>query len=63
MDRQKYETIPDCKCVTCLGCNLLEDINFRGYYRCENYIKGVQNDNKNTAYVQIKKEQSTNFSK
>ena len=28
MDRQKYETIPDCKCVTCLGCNLLEDINF-----------------------------------
>jgi hypothetical protein len=51
MDKQKYETIQNCKCVTCLGCNLLEDINFRGYYRCENYIKGVQNDNKNTTYV------------
>lgn len=63
MNKQKYETIPDCKCVTCLGCNLLEDINFKGYYRCKNYVKGEQNDNKNTTYVQIKKEQSTNFSK
>jgi hypothetical protein len=63
MDKQKYETIQDCKCVTCLGCNLLEDINFRGYYRCENYIKGVQNDNKNTTYVQKQEKFAENFSK
>lgn len=42
MDKPKYETIQDCKCVTCLGCNLLEDINFKGYYRCKNYVKGVK---------------------
>lgn len=23
------------KCANCLGCNRLEDINFRGTYRCE----------------------------
>ena len=23
------------KCKTCLGCNRLEDINFKGVYRCE----------------------------
>lgn len=44
MDRQKYETIPDCKCVTCLGCNLLEDINFKGYYRCKDYVRGAEDD-------------------
>ena len=22
------------KCKTCLGCNRLEDINFKGVYRC-----------------------------
>lgn len=28
------------KCKTCLGCNRLELIEFKGTYRCENYIKG-----------------------
>ena len=28
------------KCSTCLGCNRLEDINFKEVYRCENYIRG-----------------------
>lgn len=23
------------KCKSCLGCNRLEDVNFRGTYRCE----------------------------
>lgn len=27
------------KCNTCIGCNLLEREDFKGYYRCENYIK------------------------
>lgn len=44
MDKQKYETIQDCKCVTCLGCNLLEDINFKGYYRCKDYVRGAEDD-------------------
>ena len=30
------------KCKTCLfGCMRLEDINFNGVYRCENYIGGT----------------------
>ena len=28
------------KCSTCLGCNRLEDKNFKEVYRCENYMKG-----------------------
>lgn len=27
------------KCKTCLGCNRLEYPNFKGTYRCENYIQ------------------------
>lgn len=30
------------KCKTCLGCNRLENIDFKGVYRCENYIKGAK---------------------
>lgn len=30
------------KCSTCLGCNLLENEDFSGYYRCENYVKGAE---------------------
>lgn len=29
-------------CQNCLGCNLLELETFKGKYRCEYYIKGVQ---------------------
>lgn len=30
------------KCKTCLGCNRLEDINFKEVYRCENYMRGAE---------------------
>ena len=26
-------------CVTCAGCNLLEDINFKGKQQCENHLR------------------------
>lgn len=26
-------------CIKCFGCNRLEDINFKGIYRCENFIE------------------------
>ena len=26
------------KCPTCGGCNLLEDVNFKGKQQCENYL-------------------------
>ena len=29
------------KCNTCLGCNRLEDKNFKEVYRCENYVRGT----------------------
>lgn len=28
------------KCLKCLGCNLLELENFKGKYRCENFVDG-----------------------
>lgn len=28
-------------CVTCSGCNLLENINFEGKYECENHLRLV----------------------
>lgn len=28
------------KCKTCMGCNRLENKDFKGTYRCENYVKG-----------------------
>ena len=39
------------KCSTCLGCNRLEDRNFKEVYRCENYMKGSETkdeQNRNT---------------
>lgn len=27
------------KCVKCIGCNRLELENFKGVWRCENYIE------------------------
>lgn len=29
------------KCKTCLGCNRLEDKDFKELYDCKNYIKGT----------------------
>ena len=34
------------KCKTCLGCNRLEDRNFKEVYRCENYMRGAENFSK-----------------
>jgi hypothetical protein len=31
-------------CKTCLGCNRLELDSFNEAYRCENYVKGVNED-------------------
>lgn len=28
------------KCKTCLGCQRLENKNFKEVYRCENYMRG-----------------------
>lgn len=30
------------KCKTCLGCNRCEDIEFKGTYSCDNYVKGEE---------------------
>ena len=27
------------KCKKCIGCNRLEDLNFKGILRCENYFE------------------------
>ena len=32
------------KCVKCLGYNRLIDENFKGVYRCENYIEKEQTE-------------------
>lgn len=32
------------KCTTCLGCNRLELEEFEGYYRCENYMRGAEDE-------------------
>ena len=32
------------KCKTCLGCNRLEDRNFKEVSRCENYMRGAEED-------------------
>lgn len=42
------------KCKTCLGCNRLEDRNFKEVYRCENYTKGGE-DVKGTQTDVLKK--------
>lgn len=31
-------------CKKCLGCNQLELETFTGRYKCENYVKGVKNE-------------------
>ena len=32
------------KCKTCLGCQRLEDKNFKEVYRCENYVRGAEDE-------------------
>mgnify|MGYP001851449532 FL=1 len=32
------------KCKTCLGCNRLEDRNFKEVYRCENHMRGAEDE-------------------
>ena len=29
------------KCYECLGCNRLENENFKGTYRCPNFVSGI----------------------
>lgn len=45
------------KCYTCLGCNRLSLENFKGVYRCNNYIKGVEeNEASNDKLYKTRKE-------
>ena len=44
--KEKYPELKG-KCKTCLGCNKLEEINFTGYYRCENYVRGAEDEQSN----------------
>ena len=39
--KEKYPELKG-KCKICLGCNKLEEIDFAGYYRCENYMRGAE---------------------
>lgn len=32
------------KCKTCLGCNRLEDRDFKEVYRYENYMRGAEDE-------------------
>lgn len=32
------------KCKTCLGCNRLESPEFKGTYRCDNYIESKKDE-------------------
>jgi len=41
------------KCKKCLGCNRLELENFKGVYRCENYIEKEKTEDE-----QIQKQKS-----
>ncbi len=45
------------KCKTCLGCNRLEDRNFKEVYRCENYMRGAE-DEQNRNSIQTTKFES-----
>ena len=44
----KLELKDKYKCKGCLGCNRLEDENFKGVYRCPNFVPGRgEKDDKN----------------
>ena len=38
------------KCSTCLGCNRLEMEDFKEVYRCENYVRGREEQKKKWKY-------------
>ena len=38
---KKYPELTEL-CKSCLGCNKLEDINFKGYSMCDNHMKGTK---------------------
>ena len=41
----KYKEIrQETKCKTCLGCNQLENVSFTEKYRCENYVRGAEDN-------------------
>ena len=42
------------ECKTFLGCNSLEDRNFKEVYRCENYVRGAE-DEQNRNSIQTTK--------
>lgn len=45
------ELMNECKCKTCIGCNRLELISFRGACICKDYIRGKdeqKDDNRGT---------------
>lgn len=47
----KYQEIIG-KCKNCIGCNLLELENFKGKYRCENFIDGGKNEQSKNRIIQ-----------
>jgi len=38
------ELMPDCDCERCLGCSLLEMQDFVGKYNCDNFRRGVKDN-------------------
>lgn len=42
-------------CYTCAGCLREEIPDFKGVYRCKNYIKGAKEDGKNNNTIQVTK--------
>ena len=43
------------KCKNCLGCNRLENQEFKGTYRCNNYISCETQEKKNENLWNIRK--------
>lgn len=44
MENKKYPELHG-KCPTCLGCNRLEQEDFKGIWRCEYYIEEAKDEN------------------
>lgn len=41
-------------CATCLGCNKLLNKDFKGMYRCPNYMKGRTENEKESSSDKIR---------
>lgn len=41
MEKPKYPELIG-NCINCLGCNRLENIDFKGRYRCPNFIENKE---------------------